>query len=385
MNINRHNYEEYFILYMDNELSSEERRMVELFIDNNADLKDELDILLQYKMEPDNNIVFEGKEELMKLGGETPITLGNYEEWLVLYMDNEMTADQRKSMEQFIAANPSIQKEVDLLLSTQLQPETIVFANKELLYRKEEKEKVRPILWWRVAAAVLVILLGTTAVIMLNNKGGAGKDDIANIAPAKEGTDKQNAVADNSTDPKNNAPLKEEAVKENQQAVITDNIPAEVATANSPANKIKLKKENTDKNVKLNEVIQAPTKNNEELVNNKPSNNLPQPTQNRNIVTNNAPENAVAKNDVPKEATNAKTSLTTSFVTKENTPPSDYINTSLTKLNTDGDVALEQPGKKGKLRGFFRKVTRTFEKRTNIDPTEDDEKLLLGGLAIRLK
>jgi hypothetical protein len=47
---------------------------------------------------------------------------------------------------------------------------------------------------------------------------------------------------------------------------------------------------------------------------------------------------------------------------------------------------IEQPnGKKNKLRGFFRKVTRTFEKRTNIKATDDDDdRLLIAGLAIKL-
>ena len=44
----------------------------------------------------------------------------------------------------------------------------------------------------------------------------------------------------------------------------------------------------------------------------------------------------------------------------------------------------EDDGRKNKLRGFFRKVTRTFEKRTNIDPTDNDDRLLVGGLAIKL-
>ena len=43
-----------------------------------------------------------------------------------------------------------------------------------------------------------------------------------------------------------------------------------------------------------------------------------------------------------------------------------------------------EPGKKNKLRGFFRKVTRTFEKATNIKATDDEDRLLLGGLAIKL-
>ena len=104
MNIARHNYEEYFILYMDNELSSDERRMVETFVQTHPDLQEELEILQQYKLVPDSNIVFKGKEELMKAGGESPITLSTYEEWLLLYIDNELTADQRKKVEQFIMA-----------------------------------------------------------------------------------------------------------------------------------------------------------------------------------------------------------------------------------------------------------------------------------------
>ena len=162
MIIDRHNYEEYFILYMDNELGSDDRRMVEAFIEKNADLKEELELLMQYKLVPDEAIVFDGKEELMKVGGDVPVSISNFDEWMILYMDNELTAEQKKKVDQFILANPAIQKEADLMLQTKLQPETIVFANKEVLYRKEEKDK--PVIWWRVAAAVLILLIGATTL-----------------------------------------------------------------------------------------------------------------------------------------------------------------------------------------------------------------------------
>ena len=100
MNINHHNYEEYFILYMDNELSSDERRQVETFVQQHPDLKEELDLLLQYKLIPDTDIVFKGKKELMVpvavgIDGSTTISISNYEEWLILYMDNELSSEQK--------------------------------------------------------------------------------------------------------------------------------------------------------------------------------------------------------------------------------------------------------------------------------------------------
>ncbi|MGB5028290.1 MAG: hypothetical protein WBO38_07295, partial [Chitinophagaceae bacterium] len=123
MNINRHNYEECFILYMDNELSSDERRMVEEFIQHHPDLKEELEILQQFKLSPDTDIIFEGKEELLK-GQENPsLNLSNYEESLLLYTDNELNAAQKTMVEQFVKENPSIKKEMELLQRTKFQPE----------------------------------------------------------------------------------------------------------------------------------------------------------------------------------------------------------------------------------------------------------------------
>jgi hypothetical protein len=380
MNINRHNYEEYFILYMDNELSSDERRMVETFVQNHPDLKEELDILLQYKLVPDATIIFKGKEELMKLKGESPVTLSNYEEWLVLYMDNELTVDQQKTVEQFIAANPSVNKEVDLLLRTQLQPETIVFANKEVLYRREEK--VRPILWWRAAAAVLILALGITSIIVFNKKGNTDKENIAGTNGTEQKVNKENTVATNENS--SNEKVKEEN-KQVTMPVIANSVENAVAVILRPTNNTATVKKNNVIPVKANENITTPIKKDEEIManNDKPTNNLPQPLQNRTIITNDVPTKAIAKNDIPDKIDNSNTSLTNTGVTTNNPQSSDVRTASLTSNADDAD--FDQPnGKKGKLRGFFRKVTRTFEKRTNIDPTEDD-KLLVGGLAIRLK
>jgi hypothetical protein len=370
MNINRHNYEEYFILYMDNELGIDERRMVEAFVSQHPDLKEELDLLLQYKLTPDTEIFFPGKEELIKVNGETPISITNYEEWLVLYIDNELNADKQKELEKFVAANPSIEKELAQLQRSKLQPEQIRFADKGSLYRKEEKVRVLPIRWWRIAAsAVLLIGIGITVAIVVNNK-----------PPVQESIVRGDEKKTNPENPvitpvhKEDAPVKEIAVADNQKQDITP-----VVKQN---NKNTVVKSNTAVNKnKIPANIPSPVKKEEPVVvdiNNKPSNNLPPPLNNPNINKNKETNDAVVKMNSRNEPINKKESLTIPPVT--NTP----AETSPINNPDVSFASLEEGGKNKKNRGFLRKLARTFEKRTNMTATDDD-RLLVGGLSFKLK
>ena len=64
--INRDNYEEYFLLYTDNELSDAERIAVDKFIKENPDLRGELIMLQQLKLKPEQNIFFGDKNILFR-------------------------------------------------------------------------------------------------------------------------------------------------------------------------------------------------------------------------------------------------------------------------------------------------------------------------------
>ncbi|HQV55954.1 MAG TPA: hypothetical protein PLX17_10585, partial [Chitinophagaceae bacterium] len=108
------------------------------------------------------------------------------------------------------------------------------------------------------------------------------------------------------------------------------------------------------------------------------NNNLPQPISNPNFSKNDAANNAIANVNIPKEIKKVE-ALTNPVVTTKSTQPSNYSNASFIEEES------QQNEKKNKLRGFFRKITRTLEKRTNIDATDDDGKLLIAGLAIKLK
>src|SRR5450432_3370112 len=64
--ITRHNYEELFLLYVDNELSSAERESVEAFVKENPDLKEEMEALQQCRLIPVDEVSFGNLEPLLK-------------------------------------------------------------------------------------------------------------------------------------------------------------------------------------------------------------------------------------------------------------------------------------------------------------------------------
>src|SRR4030095_1799566 len=175
MNIDRHNYEEYFLLYIDNELTVDQKRQVELLVQENPDLEEELVMLKQSRLIPDDSIVFDKKHLLMKEGNASEnhsfINLNNYEQWLIMYVDDELSAEERVAVEKFASAHLHVKQELELFQQTKLQPEEIVFPNKESLYRREKGVRVISLQWWKVAvAAVLIISAGITTYSVLINK-----------------------------------------------------------------------------------------------------------------------------------------------------------------------------------------------------------------------
>src|SRR5580765_377270 len=149
--IDRHNYEEFFLLYVDNELNVEQKKQVELFVKANADLEEELVMLQQSRLIADESIVFHGKEKLMKEENDSFINMNNYEEYLVLYIDNELSEKEKITVEQFAGKHSHVKEELALFQQTKLQPEEIVFAGKQSLYRREERVGVISMSWLRIA------------------------------------------------------------------------------------------------------------------------------------------------------------------------------------------------------------------------------------------
>lgn len=363
---------------MDNELSSEDRCEVELFVKENPDLQEELSLLMQTRLVPDSSFVFDGKEQLLKTPGAISIDTTNYEEWLLSYTDNELSAEQKIAVEKFIINHPSAKAELEFLQTTKLQPDpAIVFANKEILYRREEKVRVIGIRWRKIAvAAALLLAVSTVALLVLNNK----KDNEGEIASGKIVQKKTIQEIPVVKQPDNETVLINPEVADNT----TGKTEKETIEINNPIARKEKRVEQKEKaipylpvEVKQNDAIIAGTKEKKNM------NGLPQPVHNPNM-NRVAEDNPIAKIDPVKEPlTNLKETNNIPSVTPDNTQPLDHVITAASKVSVD-PVDEERPGRKNKLRGFFRKVTRTFEKTTNIKATDDEDRLLLGGLAIKL-
>jgi len=83
-----------------------------------------------------------------------------YEEFFLLYADNELSTSEKKSVEEFVEQNPDLADEFSLMLETVMQPdESIIFENKELLLKEEEDDrKVIPMRWFRFAVAAILLI-----------------------------------------------------------------------------------------------------------------------------------------------------------------------------------------------------------------------------------
>jgi hypothetical protein len=363
MIINRHNYEEFFILYLDNELNSADRRLVEAFIEQHPDLGEELQLLEQTRLELDPAVVFDGKESLMKPVGLGQINADNQEEWLVQYIDNELDNEQKAAVEIYAANNPSVKTELELLQKTKLRPEnSITFFNKESLYRREESpvRRLVPLRLWRVAAAVFLFIALTIGgyVIFNNNKPEGG------LAEINTGAKKSMPVK---------VDVKKQAVEQNQPDVaqtITDK-----SNPQQPGNKdiqttVVKRNDNTTKiltqpNEEDIPVLDLVSDDNYQRRNNIGSTGI-------NVTLIDLNKSALTKSQENTSLPLVTSASAQSLLLAKNT------------LTTDEDVAMNEPEKKTKFRGLLRTLTRTFEKTTNIKATDDDDRLLVAGLAIRL-
>ncbi len=185
--ITRNNYEAYFVMYVDEELNAGERLAVEQFIQQNPDLEEELVMLQQSVLRPDEAIVFDEKENLFRHTTGIDINEDNYEEYFVLYGDDELTNEEKDQVEQFVYKHPQYQANFELIQQVKLVPDNaLAFPDKSYLYRTEEDDtRVIAFPWWRISAAAMAILTIGMVYVYVSTRFVADKNMVIVTPPTK--------------------------------------------------------------------------------------------------------------------------------------------------------------------------------------------------------
>jgi hypothetical protein len=344
MGVTRHNYEEMFLLYLDGELSGADRQSVELFLAQHPDLKEEFDLLAQFRLIPDNDVVFPDRQSLYRPGTVST-------EQLLDYMDGELTASDKFHVEDNLSKNPALQAEMNLLERARLEPEFIPFPAKDSLYR-EETRRIPAWNRWRIAASILLLIAAGITFLIMNSNASKDTPEIARETipvPARDVQKDSPLDMDLANNPENAQSATEE------KPGISTREKIEAAAVNGAGNKDQMAKQDSPL-----------------------TNELPVP-QIEEIVS------PVAKaTNPPRHTIDPEYSLINSAVTSVAPQPSHIVQAS---MNGEDIASADEPegGNKSKLRGLFRKVTRTLEKRASFDATDEDDRLLVAGLAIKLK
>ncbi|HTE24489.1 anti-sigma factor family protein [Flavitalea sp.] len=440
MNINRDNYEEFFVLYIDKELNPAERAAVENFVKQNPDLEREMEMLEQTILPLDEMETFGNKDVLFRKENEPVnelINELNCEEFFVLYADNELNNNQNALVEEFIYRHPQYQEHFELIQQVKFQPEKhIVFPDKSILYRSEHDNKVVPMFsrmrsWKMVAAAAVLLMIGGTLWYALDNTTGTG-NDLSGVASnnqlplkptvidsVKKPTEQQSTLTDNNAKERKEvlpATISTESrINKSPDLASTNGHDKKDASKPAKLNDAELKKlvENSGQSTEK-AFAQTPSKKD-----NSKSNiiSIPNVTQeNAGTKIEGLKNESTNKNNGPKKDGSDKADGLNKNIDKGNNsiivpekPNKDEVmamvepenNNSknkvaigpvelksdnvFTRMANENDEEFEQSNKKNKMRGIFRKVTRVFDKATNREPSENRRDVRIASFSIGLK
>jgi cytoskeletal protein RodZ len=144
--------------------------VVEIFVQENPDLKEEFSMMKLTINFPDEEVRLSDKSFLLKKESHF-INENNYEKIFVLYHDNELPEEQEEQTQDFVAKNPKLKIDFELIGQAKLIPDnSVVYPGKKQLYRKEKSGKVIPMILWRSIAAAVFIGFGLWITISYFNK-----------------------------------------------------------------------------------------------------------------------------------------------------------------------------------------------------------------------
>ena len=161
MNITRSNYEEFVLDYLEGTLSEELRLDMQQFLQQNADLQQELNEFTPIIINPDETVQLPNKANLLC----DLVGLDNYEEYAIDYIEQTLAPETQLAMTMFLDTEPLLKNELNnFTLVKVLADETVVYGHKEQLKKRAGKTGLvvsffaNPLLRYAAAVAALLLL-----------------------------------------------------------------------------------------------------------------------------------------------------------------------------------------------------------------------------------
>lgn len=221
MNINKHNYEAFFLDYHEGNLSPQEVAELLLFVEQNPELKEEFECFENITLDDLSSFTFEGKNALKK-----EINTLNREEYFIGSVEKILNPAEQNLLTDFLKKNPQYISEFDLYQKTKISFEanvlcpakeelkeiavyqnvrlvpdlSIVYENKEELKRKERR--VIPFYYYVAAAAAVLLLFGLFNIFSdkpTEKEFADGKTNSKQSTVDNKQKDQNEVVQDNST------------------------------------------------------------------------------------------------------------------------------------------------------------------------------------------
>lgn len=372
MMINRNNYETYFLLYIDNELSDAERKAVEEFVSIHTDLQDELDQLKMVIL-PEDEINFLDKTQLFKSQAHDDLL----QEKLLMHLDGELDKENTESLNKLLQTDTALKTNWEILQQTKLDAsESIEFPYKDLLYRKErENVIIGRFVRWAVAAAILGI--GFFAGVSILNKKQTVEAGEKTTASKTDKIKPNTNLIQPSTPGRDEVPKEDYAVKDPVKEINND-------TTKRVEQKTVIQKENIASINTVKRNISTPVK--KEEIENKEEPLMAINTTEKPIKINAGEE---IKSNISIDAPSIKSTYTggpvdTDLAALRNSFARTAGLTDATPDNNNDRILYmnEDNVSRSKAGIFFRKLKRVVERNTKI---KTDKGLRIGGFEVAIK
>ncbi len=166
--INRHNYEVFFLDYVEGNLDASQKEELFTFLSLNPDLKVELDefeiITLGNSSER-----FDIKNDLKKLYYEGDIVHGNLDQFIIASLEGDLNNSQQEKLDEFLHNTPAYRGDYRLYTLTKLQADnSIVFFGKKGLKRSVTG---KILLLKKISVAASLLILAAILFFVITGEG----------------------------------------------------------------------------------------------------------------------------------------------------------------------------------------------------------------------